>query len=136
MVDIDIEYLGDLSTEATHGPSGSKLLTDAPVDNQGKGRYFSPTDLVGTSMGTCMLTIMAIAAERKGIELEGTKVHVKKEMVADPQRRIARLSVTFHMPAGIAHDDRVLLERAAAGCPVKRSLDERVDVPLVFDYPD
>lgn len=132
MVKIDIQYLGDLHCEATHGPSGAKLLTDAPKDNEGKGEYFSPTDLVGTAMGTCMLTIMGIVARRHGIRLEGATVEVTKEMAADPARRIARLVATFRLPPGLTEEQTALLKRAAETCPVHKSLSPRTRVELVF----
>ena len=101
-VDIDIVYTGDLHCEATHRPSGTKLVTDAPVDNGGKGEAFSPTDLCATSLGACLVTTMALVAQRHGIELAGTTVHVVKEMVADPRRRIGALRTTITFPAGLA----------------------------------
>ena len=87
MVSIDIEYEGDLHCKATHGPSGAVITTDAPVDNQGKGAAFSPTDLFATSLGICMMTVMGIYARRKEIDLRGSRVHVTKEMATDPVRR-------------------------------------------------
>ena len=87
-VEIDVVYTGELHCEATHGPSGSKLTTDAPVDNGGKGAAFSPTDLVGVALGTCLVTIMGIIAKRHDWDLRGTRVHVVKEMAAKPARRV------------------------------------------------
>jgi putative redox protein len=135
-VDIDIVYTGDLHCEATHRPSGSKLVTDAPVDNGGKGEAFSPTDLCATSLGSCLVTTMALVAVRHGIDLKGTAVHVVKEMVADPRRRIGALRTTITFPKGLAlsADDRTRLEAAAHACPVKRSLAPEVDVPMEFVY--
>lgn len=136
-VDIDIVYTGDLHCEATHRPSGSKLVTDAPVDNGGKGEAFSPTDLCATSLGSCLVTTMALVAVRHGIDLKGTAVHVVKEMVADPRRRIGALRTTITFPKGLllAPGDRVRLEAAAHACPVKRSLAPEVEVPMEFVYP-
>jgi len=88
MVEIDIEYEGDLHCRAMHGPSSAVLSTDAPKDNQGKGEAFSPTDLLATALGACMMTVMGIYARTKGVDLKGTHVHVTKEMVADPRRRV------------------------------------------------
>lgn len=137
-VDIDIVYTGDLHCEATHRPSGTKLVTDAPVDNGGKGDAFSPTDLCATSLGACLVTTMALVAQRHGIELAGTAVHVVKEMVADPRRRIGALRTTITFPAGLSLSgaDRALLEATARACPVTQSLGPHVEVPMEFRWPE
>ena len=96
MVEIHLEYRGDLHTEAVHGPSSTRLETDAPKDNQGRGDSYSPTDLLATALGTCMVTIMAMAARERGIELAGTRVRVEKHMVKDPRRRVGRLDRRHH----------------------------------------
>src|SRR5437773_5237907 len=119
MVQVDIDYQGELRCVAKHGPSGATIVTDAPVDNMGKGRSFSPTDLVATALGSCMLTIMGIVAKRDGIPLDGASVRVEKHMAEAP-RRISALPVVFHMPAGLGADARRKLETAALTCPVKR----------------
>lgn len=131
-VEIDIVYQGELRCHATHGPSKNTLVTDAPVDNGGKGSAFSPTDLVATATGACMLTIMGLVAQRSGLDLNGTRVHVVKEMVADPVRRIGTLTVMITLPAGrsFSADDRAKLERAAQTCPVKQSLHPDVKVKV------
>ncbi len=137
-VEIDIAYTGDLRCQATHGPSRSTLTTDAPVDNGGKGAAFSPTDLVATALGTCLVTIMGKVAERHGWDIRGTRVHVVKEMIAVPVRRIGALKVTITLPPG-RHwpaDDRARLERAAETCPVKQSLHPDVQMPMHFVYPE
>jgi len=136
MVEIDIEYEGDLHCKATHGPSRAKLITDAPVDNQGRGEAFSPTDLLATSLGVCMMTVMGIYARTRGFELKGAQVHVTKEMVADPLRRVGILGVTFTMPKGIEQGQRAPLERAGRTCPVALSLHPNVKVNAVFRYED
>ncbi len=133
-VEIHVRYEGDLRCRAMHGPSGRELLTDAPVDNHGRGESFSPTDLVATALGTCMLTIMGIVAERDGWDLAGTRVEVSKHMVADPVRRIGRLDVDFHVPRDPGSRGRTVLERAARSCPVHRSLGEDVEVHLAFHW--
>jgi putative redox protein len=135
-VHIDIEYLGGLRTEAKHGPSGNTLVTDAPVDNQGKGESFSPTDLCATSFGTCMLTVMGIHAERHGIDLRGATVHVEKIMVADPLRRIGRLVTEIRLPLPSDHPQRAALERAALTCPVFQSLHPDVEKTVSFCWQD
>lgn len=134
MVQIDITYQGDLRCQAKHGPSGTTLLTDAPVDNMGKGESFSPTDLLATALGTCMLTTMGIVAQRKNIDISGTRVSVTKEMVADPLRRIGRLTVTIHVPHDLNEDDRRRLEHAAHSCPVHKSLGAEVEQPVTFKW--
>ena len=136
MVKIDIVYQGDLHTLATHGPSGMQLSTDAPKDNQGKGESFSPTDLVATALGCCMLTIMGILARRKNIALENARVSVEKHMTTTGTRRIGKLQVRFDMPAGLAVEDRKMLENAAFTCPVHKSLHPEIEIPVEFCYPD
>ena len=131
-VQIDIEYLGGLRTQARHGPSASTLRTDAPIDNHGKGEAFSPTDLAATAFGTCMVTIMGIYAERHGIDLRGTTVHVEKEMVAASVRRIGRLATEIRVPLAPDHPQRAALERAALTCPVHQSLHPDVEKPVSF----
>ena len=134
MVEIEIVYEGDLHTVCLHKQSGSEFRTDAPKDNQGKGELFSPTDLVATSMGSCMMTIMGIAARNRGIAIEGAKVTARKHMVADPLRRIGKIELDFQMPANLSKDERKLLENAADTCPVRRSLHPNVIVEMRFDY--
>lgn len=134
MVPISIFYRGDLRCEAGHGPSGVRLITDAPVDNQGKGESFSPTDLVAAAYGTCMTTIMGIVARRDGIALDGLQVEVEKHMTTTPPRRIARLVLRFTMPPGIAVAARTRLEAAARSCPVALSIHPDVQVEATFSY--
>ena len=133
MVHIEIAYRGELRCSATHGPSRTELITDAPVDNHGKGESFSPTDLVATALGTCMLTIMGIYAERHGIDLRGVKVTVTKEMTPPP-RRIARLACVMELPLPSTHPHRDALERAALTCPVHASLNPDVEKPVEFRW--
>jgi uncharacterized OsmC-like protein len=134
MVRIQINYEGDLHCNATHGPSGKSLETDAPVDNHGRGESFSPTDLVATGLGTCMATLMGIVAKRHELDLAGMTVEVTKEMSADTPRRIARLATTFRIPLPPDHPQRVLLENAALTCPVHHSLHPEVDKPVDFQW--
>jgi uncharacterized OsmC-like protein len=131
-VSISIDYRGELRCEATHGPSQTKLLTDAPVDNCGKGEAFSPTDLVATALGTCMATTMGIFAQRHNIDLRGMRVSVTKEMSKEPPRRIAQLTTELHMPLPATHPQRDALERAALTCPVHKSLHSEVALPVTF----
>ncbi|MFZ4598301.1 MAG: OsmC family protein [Terrimicrobiaceae bacterium] len=134
MVHSEITYLGGLRCEAVHGPSGTKILTDAPVDNHGKGEAFSPTDLAATSLGLCMATIMGIAAERHGVDLQGMTVGVDKVMSSDTPRRIVRIDVVFRIPLPAGHPQRKLLEAAALACPVHHSLHPDVEKPVRFDW--
>jgi putative redox protein len=134
MVSSQIESQGDLHCKATHGPSGAELLTDAPKDNQGRGESFSPTDLVATALGTCMLTIMGIAARTLNIEIAGATATVEKEMTAAPPRRIQRLAVRIHVPHSPSPADREKLERAAHTCPVHKSLHPDVQIPIEFTW--
>lgn len=132
MIKIEIGYEGELHCAAIHAPSGATLATDAPVDNEGRGESFSPTDLVATALGTCMATIMGIAARRKGVALEGMTLEVCKEMTAQPPRSIAALHTRIVVPLPPKHPDRALLEAAALGCPVHRSLHPDVARPVEF----
>jgi putative redox protein len=130
MVEIKIDYAGDLHCTASHGPSGTVLETDAPVDNNGRGESFSPTDLVATALGACMATVMGIVAQRKEIDLAGMKIAVRKHMSTDTPRRISRLEVELDMPLRADHPERRLLESAGLGCPVHHSLHPEIEVVL------
>ena len=134
MVEISIKYLGDLRCEARHEPSGTVITTDAPVDNEGLGESFSPTDLAATSLGACMLTIMGIAARKQGVDLGDTQVKVLKEMTPKPPRRIAKLTVVFTIPLPASHEKRAMLEEAARNCPVHLSLHPGVEQEMRFDW--
>lgn len=128
-------YADNLRVELEHGPSGTRLHTAAPVDNNGDGSSFSPTDLVAAALGACMVTIMGIQANRHGIDLSGCRFEVGKHMRSDP-RRIDRLPVTIHMPAGLDPGQRKRLERGALTCPVHRSLLPEIEKDVKFVYPD
>jgi len=134
MVSIQIEYQGDLHCKAIHGPSGAELSTDAPKDNQGRGEAFSPTDLVATALGACMLTIIGINARTLNIDIAGATATVEKEMTAAPPRRIQRLSVKIRVPRELSSEDKEKLERAAHACPVHRSLHPDIQVPIEFTW--
>jgi putative redox protein len=133
-VEISIVYQGILRCDAVHGPSSIHLLTDAPLDNHGKGESFSPTDLVATALGTCMMTIMAMAAKSRGIDLGGSRVRVEKHMVKDPERRIGALPVVIRLPVSVGESDREALELAARTCPVMLSLDPRIEKNVQFHW--
>lgn len=132
-VEITGKYIGNLKTEMTHGPSGAILKTAAPVDNQGDGSSFSPTDLVAAALGSCMITTMAIVGERDGIDLTGLSFRIEKHLVSDP-RRIGALPVTIQMPVGLTPDQRKKLERTALTCPVHRSLLPEIEKDVKFVY--
>ncbi|MBT3657295.1 MAG: OsmC family protein [Euryarchaeota archaeon] len=131
MVRIDATYDGNLRCTATHGPSGAKLITDAPVDNMGKGESFSPTDLLATSMLSCVMTIVAIRADSKEIDVSGMTGSVEKTMSASP-RRVAKLDVVVNLPPGISMDDRAWLITEGCNCPVCLSVSESMEVDVTF----
>jgi putative redox protein len=133
-VEITGRYVGNLKTELTHGPSGTVIRTAAPVDNQGDGSSFSPTDLAAASLGACMMTLIAIVGERDGLDLTGLSFRLEKHMASNP-RRIGAIPVTVTMPPGLTPEQREKLERAALTCPVHKSLSEDVqkDVRFVYD---
>lgn len=134
MIEIRIDYEGQLHCAAVHGPSGATICTDAPVDNNGKGEAFAPTDLLATSLGVCMATVMGIAAQRKGISLEGMKLQVRKHMAEDPPRRVAKLEVEIHMPISEEHPERKLLQSTVHGCPVHHSIHPDIKVPITWHW--
>ena len=123
-------YEGGLRCRSVHEASGSELLSDAPLDNQGRGEAFSPTDLVATALSTCILTIMGIVAARHGIALEGCGARVEKTMTTSGVRRIAGLEVWVSLPEGLSEEQRRLLIDAGEGCPVKCSLEGAVPMTL------
>jgi putative redox protein len=130
-----IHYQGQLRTSATHLQSNSIIETDAPTDNQGKGERFSPTDLVATALGSCMLTIMGIKARDMNINLEGTRIDVQKHMKSDP-RRIGGIDIHFHFPSDLALNDKekTILQNAALTCPVAKSLHPEIEQKVVFNW--
>lgn len=134
MVEVTVTYTGDLHTQAIHGPSQAKLETDAPVDNCGKGEEYSPTDLVGTAMATCMLTIMGIYAQNNDVDIKGTKAVIQKEMTQQAPRMIAKLSTVIEVPLPSDHKSCSALEAAALGCPVHRSLHPDIEKPIEFRW--
>lgn len=134
MVAIQFEYQGGLHCKAVHGPSGTELNTDAPRDNQGRGESFSPTDLLATALGSCMLTVMGIMARTLNIDIAGTTATVEKEMTAAPPRRIASLAVKIDVPHSVSLEDRQKLERAAHTCPVHKSLHPDIHTPIEFTW--
>jgi len=134
MVEVDVVYEGQLHCKATHGPSGDSINTDAPKDNQGRGEAFSPTDLVGAAMGTCMLTLIGIYAARHNLDISGATAHVTKEMVTAPLRRIGRLGISINISKPVPQDKRDALEKSALTCPVYASLHPDVEKVVTFSY--
>ena len=132
-VEIKGKYEGDLRVQLFHGPSQSVIETDAPIDNQGKGARFSPTDLVVAALGACMLTIMGIAAKRDGIKLEGVTFRAEKHMVENP-RRIGKVILEIYMPGGLTDEQKKKLEKFAHSCPVHQSLHPNIDQDIRFIY--
>lgn len=131
---VEIVYEGDLRTKAVHLSSGTEILTDAPLDNQGKGEKFSPTDLIATALGSCMLTIMGIAANVQKIDISNTRVKVEKVMSEDP-RKISQVNIEIYFSTIISDKHRVILERAAHHCPVAKTLDGNIEENIKFIYP-
>ncbi|MCU0471075.1 MAG: OsmC family protein [Arcicella sp.] len=136
MPTVKTTYLGDLRTESTHLQSGNQLITDAPTDNMGKGEAFSPTDLLATATGTCMLTTMAIVAQRDDIELAGSAVEVTKIMSQTPPRRVARLEINLKMKTNIVLSAEQIkkLENTAHKCPVSLSLHPDIEQVISFEW--
>lgn len=133
MATIQTLYLGDLRTEITHVQSGNKLMTDAPTDNHGKGEYISPTDMVAAALGSCMFTLMGIAAQRLNIDLKGARVDIQKVMGTDP-RRIVEIKFDFYLPGDYSDKDKRILENAAATCPVGKSLHPDLKETVTYHY--
>ena len=136
MPTVKTTYSGDLRTNSTHLQSGNQLITDAPTDNMGKGEAFSPTDLLATATGSCILTTMAIVAQRDGIELGDSEVEVTKIMTQTPPRRVARLEINLKMKSNVVLSDEQIkkLENTAHKCPVSLSLHPDVEQILTFEW--
>ncbi len=132
MVKMKAKYIGNGQVELEHGPSGSKLITDLPVDNGGQGRNFSPTDLFASSLAACVLTIMGMLAKRDGIEMTGAVLDFEKEMIPEP-RRVGSIKGTLTLPPSVPEDKKRKLQAAVQACPVRRSLlpETEVDITVV-----
>ena len=126
-------YSGNLRTESQHLQSGDKIITDAPIDNEGKGAAFSPTDLTATSLANCMMTVMGITANRHNIDIDGTRADVEKFMGFNP-RRIVKIKIDFHFPSSYDTATKKLLETSALNCPVTKSLSESISQNIYFNY--
>lgn len=130
-----IVYNGELRTTCTHLKSGNNFETDAPVDNNGKGERFSPTDLMATSLGTCMITVMGIRARKMGFDLTGTEIEIEKIMKADP-RRVGGINLFFHVPANLKNIDdktKTILKNTGETCPVMLSIHPDIEVKIHWD---
>jgi len=127
---ISCTYLGDLHTEAKHSLSGSVIHTDAPKDHDGEGKDFAPTDLLASSLGTCVITIMAIEAKRRGWKLGKIKIDVYKTMTSEGPRQIKTLVLEIFMPSELDYQKYKILQRTAEDCPVKLNLEDSVDIKL------
>ncbi len=129
-----ITYNGDLRTTSVHLKSGEKIITDAPIDNQGKGEAFSPTDLLATSLGNCMLTIIGITARSHGFNIDGTTAEITKVMAENP-RRVSEIYVNLQFPANnYSEKERAIIERSAKTCPVAYSLHPDIKQEIAFYY--
>ena len=128
-----VYYSNELRTESTHLQSGETYITDAPIDNEGKGEAFSPTDIIATGLANCMLTIMGIVAKRKSLDIEGTKAEVTKIMGTEP-RRISEIKIDFFFPKSYDKNSTQLLQTAAINCPVAKSLANDLTQTINFHY--
>jgi uncharacterized OsmC-like protein len=131
---IFVEYLGDLHCEIKHGPSGQTFFTDAPLDNQGKAEYISPTDLLGTASASCIATIMGIVAKNNNIDIKGMKITVNKEMTNVPFRRIAKLTLDIVFPHKLNEKELTLMKNVVKTCPVTRSLSSELEVIPIYSF--
>lgn len=135
MATVSARYLGDLRVEATHNASGVTIISDAPLDNGGQGRGFSPTDLAASSLGMCAMTIMGLFAANNGMDLIGMTMDITKTMSKDSPRRLAEIAITFSLPdRGYTDRQKQSVERAAGGCPVHHSLHPEVVQNFVFNW--
>lgn len=129
-----IEYIGGLRTKATHQRSGDRFITDAPPDNKGKGEAFSPTDLLATSLGACAVTIMGIAANEHGFNIDGTRIEITKIMESNP-RRVGEVKVEFYFPANdYSEKEKTIIRKAAYSCPVFHSLHPDLKKSYTFNF--
>jgi len=128
-----VYYSSELRTESTHLQSGETYITDAPIDNEGKGEAFSPTDIIATGLANCMLTIMGIVAKRKSLDIEGTKAEVTKIMGTEP-RRISEIKIDFFFPKSYDKNSKQILQTAAINCPVAKSLANDLTQTINFHY--
>ena len=134
MTKIKCSYLGQLNCEAIHLQSGSFIKTDAPLDHFGRGESFSPTDLLATSLGTCLLTIMAIKAKSKGFDMEGIYLHIEKLMTQNSERKIKELIIDIFIPENTTYEIIDFLKKASEDCPVTRNLSQEIDIKITWHH--
>ena len=134
MVKIKIKYEGELRCQLVHELSGKAFKTDAPVDNNGKGESFSPTDLCASALGSCIATIIGMQMEALGLDLTGMRIEVQKEMSADLPRRITKLTTEIWLPIALNDDQMWQVEIAAKNCPVHHSLNPEIEKPIIFNW--
>ena len=132
MTKVKCSYLGDLNCEAIHLQSGRIIKTDAPLDHCGKGESFSPTDLLATSLGTCLLTIMAIKSKSKGFDLEGIYLNIEKLMTQNNERKIKKLIIDIFIPENTSNQTINFLKKASKDCPVTRNLSQEIDIKIIW----
>jgi putative redox protein len=136
MVPITVTYQGQLRCSALHDKSNVSFITDAPTDNHGKGESFSPTDLVATALGSCMITTIGIKLHGEDVNLDGTRLAVEKHMSADPPRRISKIVVRLTFPRGIPSHYRQKIKEIGDTCPVAKSIHPGITLDIHYDYPD
>ena len=134
MTKVKCSYLGDLNCEAIHLQSGTLIKTDAPLDHCGKGESFSPTDLLATSLGTCLLTIMAIKAKSKRIDMEGIYLNIEKHMTHNNERKIKKLIIDIFIPESTSNETINFLKKASQDCPVTRNLSQEIDIKISWHH--
>lgn len=132
MVTINVEYLGDLHCKVIHEPSQTSFLTDAPLDNQGKAEYISPTDLTAASIASCIATIMGIAARSRSLDITGLKISAKKEMTNVPYRHISAIYLDIDFPIELNDDEKRVFISIIKNCPVSRSLHPDIKIETIF----
>ena len=128
-----VYYEGNLRTKCVHLKSGNEIITDAPVDNSGKGEAFSPTDTVATALASCMVTVMAIKAEQLGVSFINVSADVKKIMSVNP-RRISKISILISLPINLSKENKEILENVGDSCPVHNSLDPKLVIDIKYDW--
>ncbi len=134
MVTMNLEYLDHLRVKAAHGPSKTQLITDAPSDNHGKGESFSPSDLVATALGACIITMMGIKAQQHQVKLTGLTAQIEKIMSSDSPRRIKKIICQFSCKAKVDKKMQTILQRTAMTCPVKESLNPEIELDIQFKW--
>ncbi len=134
MLKISGKFIGNKKIELLHEQSGTKLITAAPLDNNGDGSSFSPTDLLAAGLASCLLTIAAIVADKKGYDISGSSFDVEKIMSSTPPRRIAEIIVKIKLPSSLTQEQRQLIEEACLKCPAHKSLHPEVKTPIEFIY--